>query len=411
MVIILIGPGVGFPHGTATTARTTFYARGLHRLGHKVLVLCLGPSESPAVGVLNHSVSGTVEGVEYEYTSGTTLRGRNPFHQLGLLVKGISTAFTRILACGAREGIDAILFYSHRGGLIPLFWLTARLARAPYILESCEEPFHRPERSRFWTCVSAIYTHALYRCFDGAIVISDHLHRYVRARSRRGARIVKIPILVDTTAFAVDSGQRPIDGRYIAYSGMLNEAKDGVLTLMQAFRTIGTEWPELRLVLIGDSYTASQIPTFRAHAERLGIAQRVVFTGLLPRDAIPAHLIHAEVLALARPASRQAEAGFPTKLGEYLATGRPVVMTSVGEVGAYLSDGENVFLSPPDDVDAFADRLRFVLSHPDLAAEVGRRGREAAQRHFSYEENARALSEFVRGFRQRATPRGRDHGL
>ena len=49
------------------------------------------------------------------------------------------------------------------------------------------------------------------------------------------------------------------------------------------------------------------------------------------------------MLVLARPDNIQAKGGFPTKLGEYLATGNPVVVTKVGEIPNYLIDGVNAF--------------------------------------------------------------------
>ena len=62
---------------------------------------------------------------------------------------------------------------------------------------------------------------------------------------------------------------------YIAYCGTLNESKDGVLTLMRAFSCISQDFPDVNLVLIGDSIKVSQIPVFRERARMLGIADRV----------------------------------------------------------------------------------------------------------------------------------------
>ena len=51
---------------------------------------------------------------------------------------------------------------------------------------------------------------------------------------------------------------------------------------------------------------------------------------------------------MARPDSRQARGGFPTKLGEYLATGKPVCVTKVGEITVYLEDNVSAFLAEPE---------------------------------------------------------------
>ncbi len=399
MIVILTGPGVGFPNGLASTVRVAALARGLSEQGRRVRLLCLGPSEVPSLGVRNLEVRGNRDGVDFEYTSGTTMRGATALEQGWLVLKGLTAGARRVLALDRQEGVDALVVSSDKWIVVPLFWLVAKLCGAAYICEQSEEPFYQVERSRAWRMVSAVLTHTLYRLYDGAIVISAHLERYMRARMRPGARLLRIPILMDAHLFARSAGPGPIEGEYVAFCGTLNEAKDGVLTLARAFARICVEFPGLRLVLIGDSPKVSQIPRVRAFVEELGIADRVVFVGIVGRSELPQYLDRATVLALARPSSLQASAGFPTKLGEYLATGRPVVVTRTGEIDTYLDDGVNVYFGPPDDVSAFADRLRHVLQHPEEAAEVGRRGREAAGRFFDFRANGLKIREFIDRFR------------
>jgi len=67
-------------------------------------------------------------------------------------------------------------------------------------------------------------------------------------------------------------------------------------------------------------------------------------------------LLFAKILALARPKSKVADAGFPSKLTEYLSTGNPVVVTRVGEIPYYLKDNVHAFLTEPDSVNSFAER-------------------------------------------------------
>ena len=358
-------------------------------------VLCPGPTEYPAIGILNRDVKGNAEGVAFEYTCGTTLRGRHFLHQNWLVLKGLYTAAHRILSLNRAHGVDALILYSDRGVFILLFWLVAKLCRAKYIYERCEQPFYQAEHSLFWTLISLVYTHSLFRLFDGALVISDHLWAYMKKRMRRGASLLKVPILVDVQQFSSSPPSSPALGRYVAYCGSLLEEKDGVRSLMEAFASVSGEFPHLKLVLIGDSIKVSQIPTYRRYAEHLAISQQVVFTGLVARSNLPAYLANASVLALARPTSRQAEAGFPTKLGEYLATGKPVLVTKTGELASYLADGLNVFFAPPDDVAAFAERLRHILLNPEESAAVGLRGREAALQYFDYRTNGQRLKAFI----------------
>ena len=396
MIILLCGGGIGFPNGTAPTARVTAYARGLVAAGSEVMVLCVGTSEYPALSVLNTRSRGSAEGIWFEYTCGTTLRGETFLKRRWLAIKGPLVAGKRVLSARRRGSVEALLLYPETPLSALWFWLIARLTGAVYLLEKSELPFHwvtKPtvaQRIYIW-----LYTHSVFKLFDGTIVISRYLEHYMAAHMRQGTPLLRIPILVDTDVFGPQENEVLPDPPTIGYCGTLNEAKDGVLTLMRAFAAISGEFPDATLLLIGDSYKNSQIPTFRAHAEKLGIADRVIFTGVVGRDVLPAHLRRASVLALARPSSGQAEAGFPTKLGEYLATGRPVLVTRTGEITNYLTDGISAYLSAPDDVSAFADRLRYVLTAKDEAACVGQEGSRVCIRWFDYRRNAACIRDFI----------------
>ena len=108
------------------------------------------------------------------------------------------------------------------------------------------------------------------------------------------------------------------------------------------------KYPEINLVLIGKGDTIHEEVMIKELVVKLKIEKRVIFLGQLSREKIPLYLNNAKVLALARPKSLVADAGFPSKLTEYLATGIPVVVTEVGEIPVYLRDNENAFISQPE---------------------------------------------------------------
>ena len=100
-------------------------------------------------------------------------------------------------------------------------------------------------------------------------------------------------------------------------------------------------------------------------------------------------------MVLARPNNSQAKAGFPTKLGEYLASSKPVVITKTGEIPKYLVDKQSAYLAEPDDVGDFAARVIFALE--DVNAEkIGATGYEVANRNFNYKLYGKELLEIVR---------------
>ena len=75
--------------------------------------------------------------------------------------------------------------------------------------------------------------------------------------------------------------------------------------------------------------------------------------------------------------------GVPKSLIEACAVGRPIVTTNSIGCKDTVDDGVNGFLVPPQDPVALAEKLRTLFDHPELRAEMGRRGREKAEREFS----------------------------
>jgi glycosyltransferase involved in cell wall biosynthesis len=184
-------------------------------------------------------------------------------------------------------------------------------------------------------------------------------------------------------------------GRYLAYYGSLFEHNHGVRSLVEALASISSDLPDLALVLIIDSIRVSQIPTYRLYAEHLALSEQVASTGMAARRDLPTCPANALISVQPRPTNRQAEAGFSTKLGGHRAAGKPVFVTKTGAIASYLVDGHNVFFTSPDDVAAFAERLRPILAHSEEAAAVGLRGREAALQYCHYRAHGQRLEAII----------------
>jgi glycosyltransferase involved in cell wall biosynthesis len=141
-------------------------------------------------------------------------------------------------------------------------------------------------------------------------------------------------------------------------------------------------------VLIGDDL--EQRGAFRAelarHAERRGVADRVVFAGYRPNAAALAG--EADVFVL--PSSAE---GLPVVLLEAMAHGRPVVATRVGGTPELVTDGETGLLVSPGDVEALASALEGLLRDPERRRRLGDAGRRRVEKHFSAEAMTRRLLE------------------
>jgi glycosyltransferase involved in cell wall biosynthesis len=137
-------------------------------------------------------------------------------------------------------------------------------------------------------------------------------------------------------------------------------------------------------------------PNHQKLIKQYGLQNKVFWKGEYPRNEIPAIIKNATLLVLPRPDSKQAQGGFPTKLGEYLATGNPVCATTVGELPQYLTDNESIYFAKPGSIDSFADAMIKALSNLKEAQLIAKKGREVAEKHFNKDIQSKLLYNFLK---------------
>jgi glycosyltransferase involved in cell wall biosynthesis len=369
-------------------------ARGLVENHIRVKVICIKPTKyfSSLSNLAEIKKKGNFKGIEYEYTSLTLKDSRFLLGKAIHLFMGWIRSFFYIFRENSNNNIDAIIVNFQTVFFIFSYYILSKLIGAKYISEINEYP--KRLRKSSLPLHDKIISSFAYKPFDGLIVITNALEEYFRSKIKRNSRIIIIPILVETDRFDIN---KKIDHKnsYIAYCGSIAGNKDGVPILIKSFAFLISNFPNLILYIIGSSSNSEDLYNLKELVSTLGIQNSVNFCGVVHRDKMPELLSNATILALARPSSLQAKGGFPTKLGEYLATGNPVVITKVGEIPYYLKDGKNAFLVKPNNVEAFAEKLKYVLNNPELALKVGMEGKELAKNEFNYKVQSIKLIQFL----------------
>lgn len=221
----------------------------------------------------------------------------------------------------------------------------------------------------------------ILRSLDALFVISQKLKSLYVDLGVDEDRIHIVNMFVDSTRF--EGLTNMSKEKYIAYCGAVSYDKDGVNILVEAFSKFHRTHQDYRLYIIGKGIDHNVINKLKWLAQKEEVEDAVVFTGSIPPSEMPQMLYDASILALSRPDNLQAQNGFPTKLGEYLATGKPVVVTGVGEIPLFIKDGVNGYLSEPNS-DSFADKLSYVADHYSEALNVGCEGKKLSQEAFNY---------------------------
>jgi glycosyltransferase involved in cell wall biosynthesis len=143
---------------------------------------------------------------------------------------------------------------------------------------------------------------------------------------------------------------------------------------------------EVELVMIGDGSSRTACHSL---AEQLGVSSRIEWAGALPHCDALRRLVRCDLLASPHtPLPDQEFFGSPTKIFEYMALGRPIVASALGQIAEVLEDGRTARLVPPGDVRALADAVVELLTRADRGAALGRAARSEARRRHTWEDRA-----------------------
>lgn len=394
--IIIFGDTFTFPEGNAATNRVYTFAKGFHENGIGAFVVCFRDDYV-------ENVTGSVNDIHYYHPFNQTKRSNSFLKRRLVKLNKYFRTFRIIRSINREHKILAINLWTNRL-LVQLYvYLLSRIFRTIVIHEHSEHPlreFQKPIFIKVWGETKSLI--GTWLC-DGIFCISQYLINFYISRNVKEGKLLLVPSTVDSDRFS-NTGVSPLTYNYIAYCGSLTIKKDGVNILIDSFNQLASEIPDIDLVLIGKGDSEYEETAIRRQTEGLNLSSRVHFLGQLSRTDVPAYLVGAKVLALARPTSIIADAGFPSKLTEYLSTGKPVLVTQVGDIPLYLKDSENAFLSEPDNAVAFAAKLRYILNNYESAITVGGNGKRLTETIFNYNFQARRMLDFIRRLKSGPLP-------
>ncbi len=191
-----------------------------------------------------------------------------------------------------------------------------------------------------------------------------------------------VPLGIDVERFEDRAGESaarlrarwglPIDRPVAVFVGRLRYYK-GLDYLLRALPLV----PDVHLLLVGSGPLWDRT---RALAARLGLAGRVVFTGDVDDEDLPACYKAGDLFVL--PSHTRAEA-FGTSIVEAMSAGLPVISTEIQTGTSWVNQaGVTGLVVPPCDPDALAGAIRTLVADPALRASMGRAGLARARAHF-----------------------------
>jgi len=374
--------------GKGTYWRALHLARSLNRLGHRITLLCTSPKNR--IRFSDHrDPSGQIHVVEAPDALFGSMRSGYDFWA-SLARAGWTSAgrFDLVHGFECRPVVLAsTLIAKHSRGL-PLFFDWCDWFGKGGSVE---------ERSnglgKTLLRLTETYFEQRFRPLaDGNTVINRFLQKRAMEMDIPPARILVLPNGCDTEGLhpvhvheaRVKLGW-PEDVFVVCYMGAAFQ-RDALL-MAQAFDAIHAVLPHVRLLLLGGCNIAVERLTRRPDA--------VWRTGPLSVEALNLHLGASDVCWLPLRNTGANQGRLPMKLNDYMAAGRPVVTTHVGELGDLVTHW-GFGLVADDSADDLASMVILLERDQELRATLGRRARQVAEVEFSWRRAGEALDRFYR---------------
>jgi glycosyltransferase involved in cell wall biosynthesis len=261
----------------------------------------------------------------------------------------------------------------------------------------------RDARRGYWVAQAMIADAVTFRFGDFFIVVSERLRtKLIEERGISPERIGLVRNGVDLQTFR--PRPTPIhDGFTVGYAGGF-QVWQGIENLVHAAELLEDRSIRFTVIGFGPRDGAARDRLARALGDRVELIER------LPQDELAAQLARLDILILPRSRNAVVEAAFPTKFAEYLAVGKPVIVSDVDETTSLVRKNECGLVAQPNPR-SIADTIAIAskLSAEELER-MGRNARRLAESEFSWsgigDDYASLLAGWARAAAEKRTQAG-----
>ncbi len=176
-----------------------------------------------------------------------------------------------------------------------------------------------------------------------------------------------------------------IRGPLVLYLGQLHGAQYVELFLKSA-KIVLERGIDADFMVVGHGF---RLPYLKNLAEELGIERKVVFTKAVPHEEVPQYIAASDIAVACFEDNEITRCKSPLKIAEYLACGKPIVASDLGEVRKMV-DGCGI-LTRPGDAGSLSEGITRLLEDGGLRVELGRKARLRAEEKYNWKVTAENL--------------------
>ena len=328
---------------------------------------------------------------------GRSFAGRNVLTQIRNLIAGVAHDLRLFRLAGKRDydfvqvrdkifaGMIGMLGAKARG--IPFFyWMSFPYPEAD--LYRAADPYMRISFAlrSFYRLRGAWTGFLLYRLLlprtTHVFVQSDRMKEMVAARGIAAEKMTAVPmgINLDQVGERGAEGSKAVNPQLVYVGSMVRLLR--MEFLLETLSRVHEHMPQTELLMVGEGLPRD-MAFLREEARRLGVADKVRFTGALPMEQAWDAIRDADICLSPLAPNPILEVGTPTKVIEYMAFNKVVVANRHPDQSLLLDDSGAGY-AVDYDPQAFADAILRLLRDPVAAEAMAARGRDYVSRHRSY---------------------------
>jgi glycosyltransferase involved in cell wall biosynthesis len=387
--IVYLG-NFGFPYGFAEVQKIILISKGLVMTDNSVTVICARGIQDP-VDHPDLRSCGEFEGIKYIYTSGDPFYRTNFFRRNFLKMKGFIKEFLLLRKLKRNNELDYAILSTHNFYAVLYYCFLAKMFNFKTALNYVE--FYSRVKKK-WYRINTRLNDKMFDKFapiltDSVLPISEFLVEHLKKKAPN-KKYLKIPVLTDFDKYADCDGLLR-ENLYFLFCGHTNYAEI-IKFNIDSFNILNNQSVFLYLVINGSE---KDIQKIREYVNTTPLKDQIKLFSKLSEKELYTYYRNALALLIPLRPTFQDRARFPHKLGEYLASGNPVISTNYGEVSYYFKDMDNMLIAESYDMNQFAAKMQFAVTNIEEVRKIGINGKNLAFDLFNYIALAQTISDFL----------------
>lgn len=282
--------------------------------------------------------------------------------EYGFQAASLSALYRLARLATCKGGFDVL--HAHFGPVGNSFRFAVRLWRAPLLVS-----FHGYDFSTVPQASGPGVYAKLFRDMRAATVNSDYMRAGLIGLGCPAEKLHKVSYGIETERFQTPPRMRQAgEPVRVLTVGRLVEKK-GLEYSLRAVAAVRRQHPEVRYEIIGEG---PQRPALGKLVQELGLSEVVTLHGARNAEFIREKLAAAHIFVLASVTASDGDLeGTPVSLLEAQAAALPVLATRHSGIPEIVMDGQTGFLVEEKAVEPLAERLQFLVEHPDACGQMG----------------------------------------